>query len=212
LEENRKLDYSLESAEARNELVKEILAEIPPEELTAKYLNILSDYIISAMDKEEKKEKKILTNNRMITLNKRETSWEALTSKLENGEDGLYNLMAGNDKGIIFSPKVSITEQDLAEIPGLKELKDAISDVTKMAESAKGKRKYQLKKQVQDLCSNQYLIKNTYKTPIYALKKVKNFTPISYNEDISVNNKGEVVCNSTLSLLNKNHIVELLCN
>lgn len=212
MEENRKLDYSLESAEARNELVKEILAEIPPEKLTAKYLNILSDYIISAMDKEEKKEKKILTNNRMITLNKRETSWEALTSKLENGEDGLYNLMAGNDKGIIFSPKVSITEQDLAEIPGLKELKDAISDVAKMAESAQGKRKYQLKKQVQDLCSNQYLIKNTYKTPIYALKKVKNFAPISYNEDISVNSKGEVVCNSTLSLLNKNHIVELLCN
>jgi hypothetical protein len=45
------------------------------------------------MEKQEKKEKAILTENRMATVNKRETSYEGLVSQLENGEDGIYNLM-----------------------------------------------------------------------------------------------------------------------
>ena len=94
-----KLDYTLTSPEERNELVKKILEENPnPGE---KYLEILTDYLIFAMEKEEKKEKKILTENRMTTVNKRETSFEGLVAQLENGEDGIYNLIA-NNKQIIF--------------------------------------------------------------------------------------------------------------
>ena len=64
-----KLDYSLTSPEDRNKLVKKILEENPdPGE---KYLEILADYLIFAMEKEEKKKKKILTKNRMTTVNKR---------------------------------------------------------------------------------------------------------------------------------------------
>jgi hypothetical protein len=67
------------------------------------------------MEKQEKKEKKIITENRMATINKRETSFEGLVSKFENGEDGVYNLMTKN-KNIIFQPKVTITKKDLEEI------------------------------------------------------------------------------------------------
>jgi hypothetical protein len=49
------------------------------------------------MEKQEKKERKVLTENRMATVNKRETSFEGLVSQLENGEDGIYNMMS-NDK------------------------------------------------------------------------------------------------------------------
>ena len=35
---SRKLDYSLETPEERNELVKKIIDETPPEQLTNKYL------------------------------------------------------------------------------------------------------------------------------------------------------------------------------
>ena len=73
-----KLDYKLESPQERNELVKKIIDETPPEKLTQRYLEILTDYIIFAMDKEERKRKKILTDNRMVTVNKRETSFEGL--------------------------------------------------------------------------------------------------------------------------------------
>lgn len=41
------------------------------------------------MTPEEKKNKLILTDNRMITINKRETSMQQITDSLENGEDGL---------------------------------------------------------------------------------------------------------------------------
>ena len=59
-----KLDYSLSSPAERNELVKKILKENPdPGE---KYLEILADYLIFAMEKKEKKEKKILTDNKQI--------------------------------------------------------------------------------------------------------------------------------------------------
>ena len=142
----RKLDYSLETPAERNELVKKIIDETPPEQLTPRYVEILTDYIIFAMDKEERKRRKILTDNRMVTVNKRETSFEGLVGKLENGEDGIYNMIA-NDKNIIFTPKISITQQDIDEIPALKELREAIEQVEKMEKAATGRRKYLLKKQ-----------------------------------------------------------------
>ena len=65
-----------------------------------KYLEILADYLILCMEKQEKKERKILTENRMMTVNKRETSFEGLVSQLENGEDGIYNLITENKNQI----------------------------------------------------------------------------------------------------------------
>lgn len=79
------MDYTLQTPEERISLVKEILDEATF--TTEKYLEILSDYIIFAMDKEEKKKKEILTENRLITVNKRECSLQELTDKFENGED-----------------------------------------------------------------------------------------------------------------------------
>ena len=53
-----KLDYSLKTAEERNELVNKILKEAPPSQLTNKYLEIMADYILdAAMTKEDKKRK-----------------------------------------------------------------------------------------------------------------------------------------------------------
>ena len=81
-----KLDYTLKTPEERNALVQQYLAENPnPPD---RYLEILADYLILCMEKQEKKDKKILTDNRMATVNKRETSLEGLVSQFENGEDG----------------------------------------------------------------------------------------------------------------------------
>ena len=109
-----KLDYTIESPEERNELVKKILEENP--DPNPAYLEILANYLVLCMEKQEKKEKKILTDNRMTTVNKRETSFEGLVSQLENGEDGIYNLINEN-KQTIFQPKVTITKKDVEEIP-----------------------------------------------------------------------------------------------
>jgi hypothetical protein len=118
-----KLDYTLNSPEERKELVEKILAENPNP--TPQYLEILADYLVLCMEKQERKERKLLTENRLATVNKRETSFEGLVAQLENGEDGIYN-MINNSKNQIFRPKVMITKRDVEEIPGLRELREAI--------------------------------------------------------------------------------------
>ena len=73
-----KLDYTIESLEERKALVEKIIAETP--DITPQYLEILADYLILCMEKQEKKERKILTDNRLATVNKRECSFEGLVS------------------------------------------------------------------------------------------------------------------------------------
>lgn len=179
-----KLDYSLETPEERNELVKKIINNTPSEQLTPRYLEILSDYIIFAMDKQERKQKQILTDNHMVTVNKRETSFEGLVGRLENGEDGIYNMIA-NDKNIIFTPKFQITQQDIAEIPELKQLVDAIAEVEKAEKKAVGKKKFLLKKQLIAMRQDQYVIRSAYKPPIYCMNAIKSFSKIDFDENAS---------------------------
>lgn len=206
-----KLDYTLESPAARNELVKKIIAETPPDQLTNRYLEILTDYIIFAMDKEERKQKKILTDNRMVTVNKRETSFQGLVGKLENGEDGIYNMIA-NDKNIIFTPKVSITQQDIDEIPELRQLREAIKEVEKAEKAITGKRKFLLKKQLIAMHQDQYVIKNAYKPPMYCMNLVKSFNKIEFDEKITIDEEGNLHSDGLLSFFNPKHISLILCN
>lgn len=206
-----KLDYTLESPAARNELVKKIIAETPPDQLTNRYLEILTDYIIFAMDKEERKQKKILTDNRMVTVNKRETSFQGLVGKLENGEDGIYNMIA-NDKNIIFTPKVSITQQDIDEIPELRQLREAIKEVEKAEKATTGKRKFLLKKQLIAMHQDQYVIKNAYKPPMYCMNLVKSFNKIEFDEKITIDEEGNLHSDGLLSFFNPKHISLILCN
>ena len=85
-------------------------------QLTPKYLEILSNYILdAAMTKEEKKKKMITTNNRQVTIDKRETSYEELVSKFENGEDGVYNLI-NIDKNIYLEGFFQSEKSDLSQL------------------------------------------------------------------------------------------------
>ena len=208
---SRKLDYTLESPEERKQYVEKIINETPPEHLTNRYLEILADYIIFAMDKEERKKKYIITDNRTVTINKRETSFEGLISKFENGEDGIYNMIA-NDKNIIFTPKISITQQDVEEIPALKDLRDAIEEVEKVEKTARGKRKYLLKKQLIEMRQDQYVIKNAYRKPMYCVNALKTFAKLDLSEEIKFNEKGEAYSTGMISLLNPKHVSALLCH
>ena len=207
----RKLDYTLESPEERIALVDKIVNETPPEQLTHRYLEILADYIVFAMDKEERKKKHIVTDNRMVTINKRETSFEGLISKFENGEDGIYNMIA-NDKNIIFTPKVSITPKDLEEIEPLRELKKAIDAVEKAQKTARGKRKYLLKKQLIEMRQDQYVIKSAYRKPIYCVNGIKSFTSLDLSEDIYFDEKMLPHSTGKISLFDPKHISALLCH
>lgn len=208
---SHKLDYSLETPEERNEYVKKIIEETPPEQLTPKYLEILADYIIFAMDKQERKQKQILTDNRMVTVNKRELSFEGLVSKFENGEDGIYNMMT-NDKNIIFTPKLCITQEDIDEVPGLKSLVSAIKEVEAEEKRAVGKKKFLLRKQLIEMRKDQYVLRAAYRKPICCMNAVKSFNKICLSEASIRVEKGKIIDDSVISLFNPTHVSALLCH
>lgn len=207
----KKLDYTLQTPEQRSEFVKEFIKENQNGQLSNRYLEILSDYIIFAMDKEERKKKEILTDNRMITVNKRETSFQELVSKFENGEDGLYNLIT-NDKNVLLTPKLQITQQDLDEIEPLRDLKAAIENIREQEKKATGKKKYLLKKQIIEMCQNQYLIKSEFKPPVYSSNTIKSFVKADFTENIIINEDGEPESDGLISFFNPKHLSALLCN
>ena len=204
-----KLDYSIESPEERNELVKKILEENPdPGE---KYLEILADYLVLCMEKQERKERKILTENRMMTVNKRETSFEGLVSQFENGEDGIYNLITENNKNIIFQPKITITKKDIEEIEPLRQLREAIHIWEVLSKTASGKAAYIIKSTLIELRKDQYVIKNAYRKPIVLTKIAHSKNALPLNEEITINKDGTIIAEG-VSLLNPEVCSAILCN
>jgi len=138
----------------------------------------------------------------MITINKRETSYEGLVIKLENGEDGIYNFMTGGDKNILLVPKIQITENDIATIPGLKELREEIKKIEIKQKAARGKQKFLLTKQLIEMRQDQYVLKSSYKSPIATVKITKSLNQIDLNEHITIDENGDPISDCLISLFN----------
>lgn len=185
-----KLDYTLESPEERKKLVEQILEETPNP--SPAYLETLADYLVLCMEKQERKERKLLTENRMATVNKRETSFEGLVSQLENGEDGIYNMITHN-KNVIFQPKVMITKADVEEIPGMKELREAIKYWEARLKTASGREAYIIKSTIIELRKDQYVLKNSYRRPIVLTKLTRSKNTIPLDDDFSFDDDGYVI-------------------
>ena len=209
-----KLNYNLKSAEERKKLVDKIIESTPQEKLTSNYLEILSDYIVFAMTKKEKKEKKILTNNRLVTIKKRETSFEGLSDKMENGEDGIYNITSNLGKNILLTHKDPITQKDIDNSPELQNLKKAIEDVEREYAAATGKRKYLLKKQIIEMRQDQYVIRNGNRGGTYARNNSASsaIAKVSFDDKIYFDENNNPVNDGLISFFNPKHIQALLCN
>ena len=145
----------------------------------------------------------------MTTINKRETSFEGLVSQFENGEDGIYNLITEN-KNMIFQHKVSITPEDLAEIPCLQQIKEAIEDIEKRAKTLTGREAYIAKKAIIELRKDQYIIKNAFRKPVVTmhLNHSNVPTPLDCVEEVV---DGEVRY-SGVSLMDPKVCSAILCN
>lgn len=155
-----KLDYSIESPQDRTTFVSNLLSSTDPSTLTSQYLETLADYLIIASEKQERKDsrkRELLTANRTTTITKYETSFEGLAAGLENGEDGIYNLTSNRDT--LLTPKISITPQDLSEIPLLRQLRDTITTWEAALRKATGRDAFIIKKALIEMRKDQYLIK-----------------------------------------------------
>lgn len=208
-----KLDYSLKTIEERNALVNRILAEAPSSQLTDKYLEILGNYLLDiTMTKEDRKNKYITTANRQVTIDKRETSYEELVSKFENGEDGVYNLI-NNDKNQYLTHKVEITEEDIADIPELTKLKAEIEKIEAQAKAATGKNKYLLKKQVIEMRQQQYLLKEIFKHPMRKMgASHTGGNRIEISDEVHFDENGEPTSDAVVTFFKPEHISAILCN
>jgi hypothetical protein len=162
------------------------------------------------MEKQEKKEHKLLTENRMATVTKRETSFEGLVSQLENGEDGIYNMMS-NNKNTIFQPKVMITKKDVEEIPGLAQLREAIKMWEEKLKTASGRDAFIIKTAIIELRKDQYVIKDAYRKPIIPknITRSKHYIPLE--SDFSFDDEGYVIPEG-VSLCDPKVVSAVLCN
>ena len=164
------------------------------------------------MEKQERKERKILTDNRMMTVNKRECSFEGLVSQLENGEDGIYNLITDN-KNQIFQPKVTITKKDLDEIQPLRQLREAINVWEAKLKVTEGKDAFVIKKALIEMRKDQYVIKNAYRRPIVPNKLTRSTHVIMLpDETSSFDDEEGYPIPKGVSLLNPMVCSAILCN
>ena len=59
---------------------------------------------------------------------------------------------------------------------------------------------------------DQYVIKNSYRQPMYCMNAIKSFSKIDFDEHITINEKGEVQSDGLITLFNPKHVSALLCN
>ena len=162
------------------------------------------------MEKQERKKRKILTDNRMTTVNKRETSLEGLVSQFENGEDGIYNLIK-EDKNVIFQPKISITKKDLEEIPELRQLREAISIWENKLKTAQGREAYIIKSTLIELRKDQYIIKNAYRRPVALMKITHSRNTPRLDGEIIVS-EDNTLTSTGITLIDPAVCSAILCN
>lgn len=147
----------------------------------------------------------------MTTVNKRETSFEGLVAQLENGEDGIYNLIT-NNKQIIFQPKVTITKKDLEEIPPLRDLRQAIESWEARLKTAEGKDRFIIKKALIEMRKDQYIIKNCFRQPVTLNKFIKSNYSIPLEDKTCLFDDDGYPIPEGISLMDSKVCEAILCN
>lgn len=204
-----RLDLTIDTLDGRKKYLEDYFKAIKP---TNRDLEQAADYLIF-LDEVERRGG-LLTKNRMVTVDKRETSMEGLTEKLEGGESTFHSLIK-EDKNTILTPKVSITEEDLEEIPELRQLREVINRVAKELLTATGLERYRLNKMLIEMRKDQYAIKSSFKKPIYPKTITKGSTVYNFEGDTYyLNQEGEevLVSENYLDLWNPKHVSALLVN
>lgn len=182
------LDKTIESPEERQAFIEKQIEEIGQENISPYTRDKIATYLIEVMDLSPRGD--VLTPNRMVTINKRETSHEGLVDKLEGGESAFHSLIK-EDKNVILTPKVQITEDDVREVPGLAELRKAITEIEARIPSLEGRAKGLARKQLIEMRKDQYVLKNSFRQPIYA-RSSNNLQQDNIHSAVGLQNPTEV--------------------
>ena len=133
------LDTRLQTSEERLQFVNDWLADHP--EPTENECEWIASYLTYPLDKEERlQERKILTSNRLKTINAHETSYEGMSSRYEAGEDAVEAIIQSKVPPYtnITPKKRPITQWDIDNVPTLRETRAAAQFWYKKAKSTTG--------------------------------------------------------------------------
>ena len=204
-------DWTLTDPKDRVKRVELILSQSDDSSLSPSYLTKLATYITYPIDKEARRQHNLLTENRQVTISRRECSLDGLLDSLENS-DSLYHIIA-NDRNIIFSPRDPITAEDIDSIPPLSELRDAISLLEQQLKASTGQKAFSLKKQIIEMYKDQYIIRDAYRKPVHSVNIMHQPNNIDLSGSISRNDDdGTFTDTSFISLFNPTHVSILLNN
>lgn len=214
-----KLNYSLRDYDERKDCVERILSK--SKDPSPQYLEHMADYLLFTCDsgttkRERQKEYPVTTKNREVTISKRQVSYEELVdlSAEHGGDSDFLNASAVSDKNKIMDHKDSITQEDMEEVPGLKENAEIIEKLKKQFQEAEGQKRYSLKKQIIDQYREQYVLRDSFKggagPKAMAIEVLKSLElPDEY---ITVDEDGFPHANGSASLLNPAFVCILLRN
>ena len=210
-----KLDYNLKTLDERKKLVQSIIDS--SEDLTDKQLGYMADYLLFVADpkqtgREKKKTHPIITKNRDVTISKRQVSLEDTISSLSNGEDGLYSMIV-EDKNLLLDNRQPITQEDIDNIPGIKEKLETIDSLKEQLSRNSGTNRYAIKQQIISSWKEIYSIKSSYTNRVakaHMNSQIKHMAHMSLDENITIDENGMPQSDGVISLLRADHIAFLL--
>lgn len=196
------LNNTLSSYDERLDWINKEIERIGEVNLSNYQREKIATYLIDGTHPESRGE--IITANRLVTVNKRETSREGLMEKLEGGESAFHQLIR-QDKNVILTPKVEITQEDLDEVPGLLQLRAEIDKLqkvldesTNLSKKASGK----IKQMIIEMRRDQYVLKNSYRQPIFGRGNLPTMEQEIHYDTINLQQKDQVLA----LLVNYNHL------
>ena len=213
--EKEVLDYNLRTPEERKACVERVLAAYTAENKTppANYIQSMANYLLLLDIPKAHKNKEILTNNRLKTIKQRESSYQQIADALPGGEEDINLLVERNPRNIYLTNRETITDEDIRNIPGLKDLINGIKIAEKSLETAEGRAKYLLKKNIIEDQKTQYILKQDYINYCKPLKKSSGLWSNDLIGTVKFNEEGQIYSeNSVIKMYDPEHIRILLNN
>ena len=214
-EDDLKLDYEIKDLDERKKLVQDIVDS--GENLTQKQLGYMADYLLFVADAKQTGQEKradypIVTRNRDVTVSKRQVSFEGTMESLSNGEDGLYNMIV-DDKNVLLDNRAPITQEDMDNIPGIRENMEVIDTLKSQFERATGQHRYDLKCHIISKYQEIYAQKSAHlsaRSKAYINAQIKTMAHMPLDEHITIGEDGLPHSDGSISLLRPEHVAFLL--
>ena len=177
----------------------------------------MASYLTYPLDKEERiKERKILTSNRLKTINSHETSYEGMSAHYEAGEDAVEAIIQSKVAPFmnITPKKRPITQWDIDNVPTLRETREAAQYWYQRAKSSTGRAAYIALKSYKEFSQFQYFLRDSYlgynssksSSSSYTQQETQ-YPSKEWVEDGVVHYEGFSLCNSKLcGVLLKNYL------